>query len=165
MMASPCRCTGHCCCAGPSPPPSATTDIPPTNFWDEAGDAGRRVGADANLRWTAFGPTNITLHQVNIAVTLGDAGTAIDTARTVNLDQVTVTERKASLLIDTARAFLQYGKHENAYLALRAARDIAPEEVAGRPVVCQLVRDLIASAPPSVQRKAQDFARGLGALR
>ena len=132
---------------------------------DEAGDAGRRLGADANLRWTAFGPTNVTLHRVNIAVTLGDAGAAIDTARTVNLGQVTVTERKASLLIDTARAFLQYGKHENAYLALRAARDIAPEEVAGRPVVRQLVRDLIASAPPSVQRKAQDFARGLGALR
>ena len=132
---------------------------------DEAGDAGRRLGADANLRWTAFGPTNITLHRVNIAVTLGDAGAAIDTARTVNLGQVTVTERKASLLIDTARAFLQYGKHENAYLALRAARDIAPEEVAGRPVVRQLVRDFIASAPPSVQRKAQDFARGLGALR
>ena len=132
---------------------------------DEAEDAGRRVGADANLRWTAFGPTNITLHRVNIAVTLGDAGAAIDTARTVNFDQVTVTERKASLLIDTARAFLQHSKHENAYLALRAARGIAPEEIAGRPAVRQLVRDLVASAPPSVQRKAQDFARGLGALR
>ena len=132
---------------------------------NEAGDAGRRLGADANLRWTAFGPTNITLHRVNIAVALGDAGAAIDTARTVHLGQVTVTERKASLLIDTARAFLQYGKHGNAYLALRAAKDIAPEEIAGRPAVRQLVRDLIASAPPSVQRKAQDFARGLGALR
>ena len=132
---------------------------------NEAGDAGRRLGADANLRWTAFGPTNVTLHRVNISVTLGDAGAAIDTARTVNLDQVTVTERKASLLIDTARAFLQYGKHANAYLALRAARDIAPEEIARRPAVRQLVRDLITSAPPSVQRQAEDFARGLGVPR
>ena len=128
---------------------------------NEAGDAGHRLGADANLRWTAFGPTNVTLHRVNIAVTLGDAGAAIDTARTVNLDQVTVIERKASLLIDTARAFLQYGKHENAYLALRAANDVAPEEIAGRPAVRRLVRDLITSAPPSVQRQAEDFGRRL----
>ena len=132
---------------------------------NEAGDAGHRLGVDANLRWTAFGPTNITLHRVNIAVTLGDAGAAIDTARTVNLDQVTVTERKASLLIDTSRAFLQYGKHENAYLALRAARDIAPEEIARRPAVRRLVHDLVTSAPPSVQRQAKDFARGLGVPR
>jgi hypothetical protein len=112
----------------------------------DARDAGHRLGADANLRWTAFGPTNVTLHRVHIAVTLGDAGTAIDTARSINLDQVPVTERKASLLIDTARAFLQYGKHENAYLALRAARDIAPEEIAGRPRP-PAPRDLITSAP------------------
>jgi transcriptional regulator with XRE-family HTH domain len=131
----------------------------------EAEDAGRRLGVDANLRWTAFGPTNVTLHRVNIAVALGDAGTAIDTARTVNLDRVAVTERKASLLIDTARAFLQYGKHKNAYLALRAANDLAPEEIAGRPAVRRLVRDLITSAPPSIQRQAQDFARRLGVFR
>jgi hypothetical protein len=64
-----------------------------------------------------------------------------------------------------ACAFLQDGKHENAYLALRAARDIAPEEIAGRPAVRRLVRDLITSAPPSVQRQAEDFARGLGVSR
>lgn len=131
----------------------------------EAQDAGRRIGGDGNLRWTAFGPTNVTLHRVHIAVTLGDAGTAIDTARSINLDQVTVTERKASLLVDTARAFLQYSKHENAYLALRAAKEIAPEEIAGRPAVRQLVRDLITSAPPSIQRQAEDFALHLGVPR
>lgn len=87
-----------------------------------------------------------------------DAGSAIDTARNISLDQVTVTERKASLLIDTACAFLQYGKHENAYLALRAARDVAPEEIAGRPAVHRLLRDLISSAPPSVRRQAEEFA-------
>ena len=75
-----------------------------------------------NLRWTAFGPINARLHRVNIAVTLGDAGTAIDVARTIDLNAITVTERKASLLIDTARAFLQWGRHEKAYIALRAAR-------------------------------------------
>ena len=76
----------------------------------EAEDAATRLGEDRNLRWTAFGPTNAKLHQVNIAVTLGDAGIAIDVARTVNLSNVTVTERRARFLVDTARAFLHCSK-------------------------------------------------------
>jgi hypothetical protein len=131
----------------------------------EADDAGQRLGEDLNLRWTAFGPTNARLHRVNIAVTLGDAGTAIDVARTINLDQITLTERKATFLVDTARAFLQCGKHEKAYLALRAAEQMAPEEITQRPAVHRLVRELITSAPPSVQRPAEDFGRQLGIPR
>ena len=74
----------------------------------EAADTARRLGTDANLRGTAFGPVNTQMHQVNVAVTLGDAGTAIDLARHIDLRAVTVTERKASLLIDVARAFFQW---------------------------------------------------------
>ncbi len=128
----------------------------------EAEDAAARVGGDRNLRWTAFGPTNASLHRVKIALTLGDAGTAIDVARTVDLDKIDVTERKASFLMDTARAFLQCGKHERAYLALRAAEEIAPEEITGRPSAHRLVRDLVTTGPPSVQRRAEDFARRIG---
>jgi hypothetical protein len=131
----------------------------------EAEDAGKRLGEDRNLRWTAFGPTNAKLHRVNIAVTLGDAGTAIDVARTIDLDKITVTERKAVFLVDTARAFLQCGKHEKAYLALRAAEQMAHEEIAGRPAAHRLVRDLITTAPPSIQRQAQDFGHQLGVTR
>ena len=101
----------------------------------EAADTARRLGSDANLRGTAFGPVNPQMHQVNVAVTLGDAGTAIDLARQIDLRAVTVTERKASLLIDVARAFFQWGKYEQAHAALRAAEDTAPQEVAARPSV------------------------------
>ncbi len=127
----------------------------------EADDAAYRLGVDGNLRWTAFGPINTRLHRVNIAVILGDAGTAIDVARGINLDKITVTERKASLFIDTARAFLQWGKHEKAYLALRAAEETAHEEVADRPAVHRIVRDLVRSAPPTVKRDAEQFATRL----
>jgi hypothetical protein len=129
---------------------------------NEAEEAAGRLGGDRNLRWTAFGPTNARLHRVNIALTLGDAGTAIDVARTVDLGQIDVTERKASFLMDTARAFLQCGRHERAYLALRAAEEIAPEEITGRPSAHRLVRDLVTTAPPSIQRQAEDFARRIG---
>jgi transcriptional regulator with XRE-family HTH domain len=131
----------------------------------EAEQAGKRLGADGNLRWTAFGPTNVRLHRVNIAVTLGDAGTAVDVARSVDLAKLTVPERKASLFIDTARAFLQWGKHDRAYLALRAAEQAAHEEVAGRPSVHRLVRQLATTAPPTLRRDAEQFAAELGVSR
>ena len=131
----------------------------------EAGDAARRLGTDANLRGTAFGPVNAQLHQVNVAVTLGDAGTAVDLARRIDLAAITVTERKASLLIDVARAFFQWGRYEQAYASLRAAEQTAPEEVAARPAVCALARNLAALAPPAVRRDAEQFASRIDAAR
>ncbi len=135
------------------------------NLLGEADEAARQLGADDNLRWTAFGPANAMLHRVNIAVTLGDAGTAIDVARRVDLSKVTVTERKAALYIDVARAFLQWGRHEKAYTALRAAEATAHEEVAGRPSVHRLVRDLRAAAPPGIRRDVDQFAAQIGVSR
>jgi hypothetical protein len=131
----------------------------------EAEDAAQRLGVDGNLRWTAFGPTNATLHRVNIAVALGDAGTAVDVARSVDLSTITVPGRKASLLIDTARAFLQWDKPDRAYLALRAAEQTAHEEVARRPSVHRPVRQLVTAAPPTLRRDAEQFAAQIGAAQ
>jgi hypothetical protein len=131
----------------------------------EADDAAQRLGIDGNLRWTAFGPINAGLHRVNIAVTLGDAGTAVDVARRIDLSKIAVTERKASLLIDTARAFFQWGRYEKTYIALRAAEETAHEEVAGRPSVHRLVRELLTAAPPSIRRDAEQFASQIGVSR
>jgi hypothetical protein len=51
-----------------------------TTLLDEAGQAGSRLGSDDNHRWTAFGPVNVLLHRINVAVRLGDAGSAINYA-------------------------------------------------------------------------------------
>ena len=129
----------------------------------EAADAARRLGTDANLRGTAFGPVNTQMHQVNVAVTLGDAGTAIDLARQIDPAAVTVTERKASLLIDVAQAFFQWGKYHQACHALRAAEETAPQEVAARAPVRALARNLAALAPPGLRRDAAQLADRIGA--
>jgi transcriptional regulator with XRE-family HTH domain len=128
----------------------------------EAGQAGTRLGRDGNLRWTAFGPVNTAIHRVSIAVTLGDAGSAIDAARRVNLSAITVTERKACLLTHVAQAYMQWGKHERALAALHAAAEAALEEVTGRPGVRRLLRDLATTAPMTVRSDARQFARRLG---
>jgi hypothetical protein len=43
----------------------------------EATSSASRLGSDANLRGTAFGPVDTQMHQVNVAVTLGDAGVGV----------------------------------------------------------------------------------------
>jgi hypothetical protein len=131
---------------------------------EEAARAGSRLGADYNHRWTAFGPVNVQLHRVNIGVSLGDAGVAIDQARKVDLDLLPITERKAAFLVDVARAFAQWGKHEKAYHAIRAAMQLAPQEVGSRPSVRRLVADLLATSPPTVRPYLRELADNIGAI-
>ncbi|MFB4307197.1 helix-turn-helix domain-containing protein [Actinomadura sp. GTD37] len=129
---------------------------------DEAENAGRELGGDYNHRWTAFGPTNVQLHRVNIALRLGDAGAAIQEARRIDLDRIPLTERKAKLLVDTSSALTQWGKHDKAYDVLRFAHQLAPEEISARPAVHRMLRDLMATAPPSTKRQLRDFTTEIG---
>jgi Helix-turn-helix domain len=132
---------------------------------DEAGQAGIRMSGDDNLRWTAFGPANVLAHRVHVAVLLGDAGSAISHARQMNLDHLTVTERKASFFVDTAQAFSQWGKHDKALHALHTANQLAPQEVRSRPAVHRLVTDLLATAPPTTRPHLSEFADQIGVPR
>lgn len=129
---------------------------------DEARDAADRLGRDCNLRWTAFGPTNVLLHQINVAVTLGNAGVALEYAESVRFHNIPITERRASFLVDVASAYLQWGKYEQACNALCAAERCAPQELSGRPVVRQLITDTWNVAPTGVSRRLEQLARRCG---
>ncbi|MEV2242570.1 hypothetical protein [Micromonospora sp. NPDC049891] len=129
---------------------------------DEANHAATRLGYDGNDRWTGFGATNVLLHRVNVALTLGDAGTAIGIARTVSLDKVTLAERRASLYVDVARAYTQWGRYEHGLTALRTAYEVAPEEVRCRPAVQRIATDLALLAKGSARTAVVDFARAAG---
>ncbi|GAA3473354.1 hypothetical protein [Nonomuraea roseola] len=61
-------------------------------------------------------------------------------------------------------AFLMCGKHEQALHILRAAGEIAPEEVSGREAALRLVRDILATAPISVRREAREYAESVGVI-
>ncbi|MFD2763382.1 hypothetical protein [Micromonospora eburnea] len=129
---------------------------------EEATRAATRLGYDGNDRWTGFGATNVLLHQVNIALTLGDAGTAVAIADTVALEKVTLAERKASLFVDVARAYTQWGRYEHSLRALRTAYEVAPEKVRCRPTVRRLASDLAVLANGSVRTAAVGFAQSAG---
>ncbi|MCC2276694.1 hypothetical protein LKL35_14940 [Streptomyces sp. ET3-23] len=98
---------------------------------------------DSNRKWTAFGPNNVLLHRVSIALTLGDAGRALSEARKVDVKTLAVAERRAVFWTDVSRALHACGRTEKATAALLAAEQEAPEEVRSRPMVRELIGELL----------------------
>jgi hypothetical protein len=128
---------------------------------DEAKAAAARLGQDANYRFTAFGPANVTLYQISIAQVLGDNGTAIEHARTVRPAAIPTAERRGRYWIDVARAFHQWNRPESCYRALLTAECAAPAEVRYRPPVHRITEDLLRADRRSLPG-LRDFARRIG---
>jgi len=130
---------------------------------DEADAIARFLGEDRNYRWTAFGPTNVVLHRVHVAVTVGDAGTALEHLRSIDASQLAVVERRACLYIDAAKALVQLDKHAHACQMLAVAERLAPEELISRSSVRALIGGMARSAPRSLQPTVRALAVRAGA--
>jgi transcriptional regulator with XRE-family HTH domain len=132
-------------------------------YMRNAEDAARRLGTDRNDFHTEFGPTNVALHAVSIAVELGDAGEAIRRAATVNTSKLS-TERRARFLIDVARAHAQRRKVTETVGAVEEAEALAPEQVRSHPFVREMVRDLLRGERRRVQPELRALAQRVGVL-
>lgn len=60
---------------------------------DEAEASAARLGADGNYIWTAFGPTNVKIHQVCVAMEFGDVQRAIEIAPSLDTSALPVERR------------------------------------------------------------------------
>ena len=116
---------------------------------EQAGRIARELGEGRNDYNTEFGPANVGLYEIAIAVELGDAGRALRVAAAADTTGLSA-ERRARMLIDVARAHAQRRQVTDAVTALREAEDITPEQVRSHELVRQLVSDLlIMQEPPS----------------
>lgn len=128
----------------------------------EAAVAAARLGRDANHRHTAFGPTNVAIYQIGIAYALGDSGTAVAHAKTVNSTALRTAERRGRYWIDLARAYHQWGKPDHCYRALIAAEQAAPADVRYRPPVHRMTEDLLRSGRSHALPGLRSFATRIG---
>jgi transcriptional regulator with XRE-family HTH domain len=120
-----------------------------------------RLGEGRNDFNTEFGPANVGLQEVAIAVDLGDAGRALRAAAAVETSGLSA-ERQARLLIEMARAHAQRRQSDEAVSTLLRAEQITPELVRGHIVVRQLVADLLTMQdPPGAELR--DLSRRLTA--
>ncbi len=123
-------------------------------FLRDAREMAEQVGAGRNDYNTEFGPTNVGLHEVAVAVDLGDAGLALRAADAVDASGLS-PERQTRFRIDVARAHTQRRQVGDAVSALMAARELSPEMLRAMPLVKQLVSDLLTmSQPPSDQLRS-----------
>lgn len=86
---------------------------------------------------TAFGPSSVRIHDVAVAVELGDSPTAVERANNWQPPRELPAERRSHYYIDLAKAHLDIGRYDDAYGALRAARQIAPQHTRAHPRVRQ----------------------------
>jgi transcriptional regulator with XRE-family HTH domain len=89
------------------------------------------AGADRNDFWSAFGPTNVVIHEVSAAVMFGDAKRALELGEPLDVARLGtgVLGRRAQILLDLARAYGQQRKDAAALNTLVAAERVSPELV------------------------------------
>jgi hypothetical protein len=107
-------------------------------FLHEAQEAASRLGADANYMWTAFGPTNVAIHQVNTAMELGDVQIALDIGPGLNTSGLP-TERRVRHALEVARAYSARNRREEGLAIVLDAERLAPEQVRHHYISRQLV--------------------------
>ena len=124
---------------------------------ERASQIAAQLGEGHNEYNTEFGPANVRLYEIAVAVELGDAGRALRAATEVDTGGLSA-ERRARMLIDVARAHAQRRQGDVAVAALLQAEAITPEQVRSHALVRQLVSDLLTtqeSPAPELRDLAQ----------
>jgi len=106
-----------------------------------AQDAGNRLGRDANLWHTGFGPTNVAIHRLSAALDLGDVAMVLKNGPRVSVAHMP-SERAATFHMDLARAYHQANRPDDALAQLLEAEATAAPMVRHSVVVREIVRDL-----------------------
>lgn len=109
---------------------------------DQARKIAKRIGEDRDDFGTEFGPANVALHAVAVAVELGDAGQALDLAHGINAAGLSA-ERQARYDIDLAQAHAMRRQIGEALRCLEEAERLTPEQTRTHRVARAVARDLI----------------------
>lgn len=117
----------------------------------------KKLGEDRNDFNLEFGPTNVEIQAVSIAVELGDAGEAIDTGVKIDASALSV-ERRAQLLMDLGRAYAQRKQFGEALDALLNAEAISPDLIHTHVAARGTIRDLLLVAGRSASPELQALA-------
>ncbi|MGY6658663.1 helix-turn-helix domain-containing protein [Amycolatopsis sp. TRM77291] len=110
---------------------------------------------------TAFGPPSVRIHQLALAVELGDVGAALRLASGWTPPTTMPAERRSHFYIDLGRAFHLADQSERVLRAFREARRIAPEHVREHPQVIDVVDHLELTTHGNLRDAFRGFAAGL----
>ncbi|MGH3401283.1 MAG: helix-turn-helix domain-containing protein [Streptosporangiaceae bacterium] len=130
---------------------------------DQARVIAERIGEDRDDFGTEFGPTNVALHAVGVAVELGDAGQAIDLAGQIDPEGLSA-ERRARYSIDLAQAHAMRRQIGEALALLEKAEQLTPEQTRTHRVARAVARDLIQLSGSRPRPELRELAERLGVV-
>ena len=113
-----------------------------------ASRAADQLGEDANFWQTGFGPSNVELHRMSVALDLGDVSQAVENGPRITPDHLPV-ERQVTHMIDVARALSLVAQDDEALQLLLTAEQKAPGIVRHSSMVREVVRSMYRRAPAS----------------
>jgi hypothetical protein len=115
---------------------------------DQARSTARRLGRDRNDFWMTFGPTNVAIHDVAVALEQGDPARALRRAVAVDLSGLPSLERRSSHHVHLAHAHSLRREDDQAVRALLLAERLNPEGLRYNMLVRELVRSLLRRRRP-----------------
>jgi transcriptional regulator with XRE-family HTH domain len=115
---------------------------------DQARSSARRLGHDRNDFWMTFGPTNVAIHDVAIALEQGDPTRALRHAVAVDPSGLPSLERQSSHHVHLAHAHSLRREDDQAVRALLVAERLNPEGLRYNMLVRELVRSLLRRRRP-----------------
>jgi TPR repeat protein len=127
-----------------------------TELLDRAADAAQRLGDDADLWHTSFGPTNVEIHRLSAALELGDVAWVVDRGRRVDAAALPA-ERRITHLTDFARALTLLARDDQALNVLLAAEREAPALVRHSAHVRETVKTMQRRAPVTGGRRSSEL--------
>ena len=127
----------------------------------EAQETANRIGVDRDDYRLAFGPTNVQIWGVALAVERLDGTTAVRRAAGFEPPASTPPERTAHHWIDLARGYFLHGSRQDSLNTLLRAREVAPQMTRFHPQVRETVTAL-AEADRRSTRSLAGFARWVG---
>jgi transcriptional regulator with XRE-family HTH domain len=125
------------------------------------------LGEDGNHGWTAFGPTNVAIHQVSVAAELGDAETAIHYAEQIDTSNLPegLRSRRAQVHLDAAWAYAQHKDDAAVVINLMETERVAPQVLRYNVVAREILRELLKRERRSATPGLRSLAARAGVLR
>jgi transcriptional regulator with XRE-family HTH domain len=122
----------------------------------EAAELGQLV-VEGEYLGTEFGPSSVRIHEISMAVDVGDPDGALRAAELWDPPSDLPGERRSHFYIDLARARAMTGSAEETVTALFQARAVAPEHIQPHPQVREILAELLQR--PGASAQLREFAR------
>ena len=131
----------------------------PGPAWENIGlaeEVAGRLGHDTKDYGLLFGPTNVAIHGVAVAIELGDADEAVRRSAELVLPEDLPRERSSHHYIDLSRAWIWQRRFDKALECVAVAERLAPQRTRYHPMARQTVTQLL-----DYQRRLPEPLRGL----